>query len=426
MIANFSFGQVVGLAQQGLSNIDGATVMAVADNPWVQKGVNFGAGVLCPQAKAGLIVAERGWDIVQDIATEQSVKDIQDTLAVFQEQTISQLGDIQNGLGVLQATTAAIGVGTVATVALSAVNLHQTFKLREDVQQMRLQIDNGFIDLKQALRDQGQEILYRIDLVAQDVEYNHHKTILAQAYGDFVHAVGWLKDTLHSSDWESQKSTVANIQGMFQKSLSAYNNPAIYTQTSAAGKLRRLECAWMIDQTITITYQLLQEYDIVQKRLTELQQKIKQESLSLIDQCASEAELEFLAPELMRINRVDIQMFENWKNNLAWLQSSTTEDRKILFQLLAASQNSEVAIQPVEVTQVPSEIVEYETLKNQSHYNSLLDQVRFVVKPELRRDRETFISQKADEVGYNAIASPNWEEVPDLTVANLYWYFQDR
>jgi len=28
--------------------------------------------------------------------------------------------------------------------------------------------------------------------------------------------------------------------------------------------------------------------------------------------------------------------------------------------------------------------------------------------------------------GYKALASSNWQEIPDLTVANLYWYFKDK
>ena len=43
---------------------------------------------------------------------------------------LSNLNAIQSSLGVLQATTALIGVGTVTSVVLSAVNLHQTLKLR--------------------------------------------------------------------------------------------------------------------------------------------------------------------------------------------------------------------------------------------------------------------------------------------------------
>ena len=72
---------------------------------------------------------------------------------------------IQQTLGVLQATTALIGVGTIANVAISAASLHQILKLREDVRQMRVEIKDGFIDLKKAFKDQGVEILNHIDEV---------------------------------------------------------------------------------------------------------------------------------------------------------------------------------------------------------------------------------------------------------------------
>jgi hypothetical protein len=90
------------------------------------------------------------------------------------------LQTIQTSLGVLQATTALIGVGTAAVGALAAVNLYQTLKLRKEVGQLRLEVKEGFIDLKKALKDQGAEILQRIDEVAQDVEFRHHRTILVQ------------------------------------------------------------------------------------------------------------------------------------------------------------------------------------------------------------------------------------------------------
>ncbi|MFM6400513.1 MAG: hypothetical protein ACKPFF_27880, partial [Planktothrix sp.] len=88
---------------------------------------------------------------------------------------LGQLNGLQSSLGVLQATTAVIGVGVVATAALSAVNLWQTLKLREDVKQLRLEIKDGFIDLKQALRNQGLEVIQQIDQVAQDITFNQHR-----------------------------------------------------------------------------------------------------------------------------------------------------------------------------------------------------------------------------------------------------------
>jgi len=76
------------------------------------------------------------------------------------------IAEIQQTLGVLQATTALIGVGTVANLAIGAVSLHQILQLREDVRQMRVEIKDGFIDLKQAFKNQGVEILNHIDQVA--------------------------------------------------------------------------------------------------------------------------------------------------------------------------------------------------------------------------------------------------------------------
>jgi hypothetical protein len=67
----------------------------------------------------------------------------------------SSLNTLQNNVGVLQATTALIGVGSVAGVVLSAVNLYQTLKLREDIKQLRLEVKDGFFDLKKALIDPG-------------------------------------------------------------------------------------------------------------------------------------------------------------------------------------------------------------------------------------------------------------------------------
>ncbi|MFM6205999.1 MAG: hypothetical protein ACKPEZ_11400, partial [Planktothrix sp.] len=88
---------------------------------------------------------------------------------------LGQLNNLQSSLGVFKGTTAVIGVGVAVTAALSAVNLWQTLKLREDVKQLRLEIKDGFIDLKQALRNQGLEVIQQIDQVAQDITFNQHR-----------------------------------------------------------------------------------------------------------------------------------------------------------------------------------------------------------------------------------------------------------
>lgn len=153
----------------------------------------------------------------------------------------------------LKATTALIGVGTVAGVVLSAVNLHQTLKLREDVKQLRLEVKDGFIDLEKALKNQGEEIIQRIEEVAQDVEFRHHRTILIQAYGRFLQATNRIKIAISSEDLSVRDADLANARQTLDLALADYNNPRLLSETCAAGQLRRLECAWAIEQTIALT-----------------------------------------------------------------------------------------------------------------------------------------------------------------------------
>jgi hypothetical protein len=184
------------------------------------------------------------------------------------------LSAIQSSLGMLQATTAVIGVGTVAGVALSAVNLHQTLKLREDVKQLRVEVKDGFINLKKALKDQGTEIIQRIDEVAQDIKFEQHRLVLIQAYGRFLEATKLMKIAMSCEDVSIRNADLANARQMLAEALADYNNPRLLSETSAAGQLRRLECAWAIDQTIALSYQLQNQSAAVSDRLSHLQDKI--------------------------------------------------------------------------------------------------------------------------------------------------------
>jgi hypothetical protein len=49
-----------------------------------------------------------------------------------------------------------------------------------------------------------------------------------------------------------------------------------------------------------------------------------------------------------------------------------------------------------------------------------------MLKPNLRQGHESYISQQATASGYKALAPSNWQEIPDFTVANLYWYFKHQ
>jgi predicted PurR-regulated permease PerM len=121
------------------------------------------------------------------------------------QMTLNAVKALSASVATLQATTAVIGVGVAVTGALVAVNLWQTLKLRQDVKQMRLEVQEGFLNLHEALADQGEELLQHIDQVAEDVEFKNHRTILVQAYGKFNKALNRLQTALTLKDFGQTK-----------------------------------------------------------------------------------------------------------------------------------------------------------------------------------------------------------------------------
>jgi hypothetical protein len=92
--------------------------------------------------------------------------------SVFPGQTATELmpmfNQLSRSVSLLQSTTAIIGVGTAATVALSAVNLWQTIKLRQKIAELRTEVRDGFLDLKESLKVHNAELIEHIDQVAID------------------------------------------------------------------------------------------------------------------------------------------------------------------------------------------------------------------------------------------------------------------
>ncbi len=335
------------------------------------------------------------------------------------------LRSLQQSVGILQGTTSLIGLGTIAGVALSAVNLHQTLKLRDDVKHLRLEVKDGFIDLKQALKGSEAAILERIDQVAQDVEFKSHRTILAQAYGRFSQALVCLNNALRLPDASLRNTGISNAQMMLFNALADYDNPLLLEKTCSAGQLRRQECVWAIDQAITQTYDFQGAYAVVSDRLTQLQNKIRQDSLKIIDNCQSEDELDFLFPEITRIQWHDLAAIATWQNHADWLQELSPTERDRLVEMPSLEANSE-NVEPNSVAAEPQEQLLYTALKPKSHFLALRDQLKIIVKPDLRQSYETFISQQAPQFGHTAIATSNLQEAPDLAVTNLYWYFKNK
>jgi len=178
------------------------------------------------------------------------------------------------------------------------------------------------------------------------------------------------------------------------------------------------------DRVITTSYQLQGAYEVVSDRLAQLQHKIRQDALIVIDRCESEDELDFLFPEITRIHDHDLAVLESWQNHVDWIQTLSPNDRHLLASSdIPAAETSDSNENPAIVAE-PEEQLLYENLKQKSHYLSLRDQLQFMLKPDLRRTHESYISQKATASSYKALAPSNWHEIPDLTVANLYWYFK--
>jgi hypothetical protein len=336
---------------------------------------------------------------------------------------------VQASLGVLQATTAVIGVGVAAGVALSAVNLYQTLKLKKVVERLEVKVDNGFIDLKQALKDQGVEVRQLIEQVAQDIKFEQHRLVLIRAYGLFNQAMHRLQVSMNLQDVNRRNAEIDAARGMLFEALADYTNPQLLEETCAAGQLRRLECAWAIDQTIIATYQVQNEFVAVSDRLSHLQDKIRQDSLTVIERCETEDELDFLFPELTRIYDHDLAVLESWQNHVDWMHSLPPSELKLLES--ADFSNSEIAARPdTNATtislEVPPEQLLYENLKQKSHPASLRDQLQLMMAPHKRQEFASYISKQSAIAGYKTLVPANLQKASNLAVANLYWYFKVR
>lgn len=342
---------------------------------------------------------------------------------------LNSLQTIQTSLGVLQATTALIGVGTVAGVALTAVNLHQTLKFRKEVEQMRLEVKNGFIDLKQALKGQGLEIREIIEQVAQDIKFEQHRTVLVRAYGVFIQAMSCFRSAIQLQDFSRRNAEIASVRGMLFAALADYSNPHLLEETCAAGQLRRLECAWAIEQVIVATYQVQNEVLAVSDRLSHLQDKICKDALTVINRCESHDELDFLFPEIIRIKNHDLAVLDSWQNHVNWIGSLPSSELKLLssadFNNSQLTTNADAHHSAINLAEPPEQLV-YESLAKKSHFYSLRDQLLFIFKPELRREYEFYISQQAVITGYKTLLTSNLQHASDLTVANLFYYFNIR
>jgi hypothetical protein len=329
---------------------------------------------------------------------------------------------IQQNLGVLQATTALIGVGTIANIAISAASLHQILKLREDVRQMRVEIKDGFIDLKKALKDQGTEILNHIDAVVADIKFEQHRVVLIHAYSQFLAATKLIQNSL-ACETHIRDQGLASARHMLSVALADYRNPQLLSETSALGKLRRMECAWAIEQTIIMTYQIQKQSSAVNQGLQSLQSTIRQDIVDVSNAVHSQAEIDLLYPEINRICTQDLAVLSSWQEQSEWIQSLPATDLKLL-------ESSELSPVPQEMTsalsnfEVPEQKI-YDELKPKSHFESLRDQLKLMASPDLRSKYEYEVVEKAQASGHKALKADVVKQSSDMAIANLYHYFQE-
>jgi hypothetical protein len=333
------------------------------------------------------------------------------------QQTYSMIGTLQQSLGVLQTTTAIVGAGVAVTGVLTAVNLYQTLKLREDVRQLRKELTNGFLDVKQVLTEQHAEILQKLDQKALD----DRRRELERAYARVSEATKMVGFAMACQNAVARDNHLANAVQTMSESLAIYNDTKLLPDMNAAGKLRRFECAWTIEQAIALVFQLQNEPIAASKCILDLQQQIRQDTLSVAMACESQAELDFIFPEITRIHRQDLMVLEAWQTQIDVLRSLSPSELQRLSNL--NSEESEVI--EAEPIQIPEEENAYNTLKPKADFYALRDQLKFMIKPELRQECESQIEELVARSKYPALIPTNWNNVSDLTVTNLYWYLNN-
>ncbi|MBE9061214.1 hypothetical protein [cf. Phormidesmis sp. LEGE 11477] len=328
----------------------------------------------------------------------------------------------------LQATTAVIGVGVVGVAALSAVNLWQTLKLRKDVQQMRVEVREGFIDLKQVFADQGAELIEHIQHVSEDVEFRAHRTILARAYGLFDKAMNRLASAVTMQDLRARNDEVKAARDMMFQALSDYDNSQLMSGIGSIAYVRRRECVWVIEQAIAMTYQMQGEWQTVGDRLISLNATIRKDAVATLDKVKTDDELDFLFPELTRIRNHDLVAINAWNDHIEWSKTLSSEEMNQLNALTeddAEETENDIATEDP-ADDKPIEYSLYEEAKSNFVPEALHESLVYSFSTERRRQGEVYIAERAALESLTAFNPQNLSKASPLAVANLELYFELR
>jgi hypothetical protein len=330
------------------------------------------------------------------------------------------LHSLQSSVGILQTTTSVIGVLGVTTAVLGAVNLYQTLKLKQAVENLDLKLENGFINLEQALLLQGKELATIIKLATQDIKFQQQRIILVRAYGLFITALDRLRLAMRLENIDRRNSEIDAIRGMLYQALADYSNPQLLENTSTLAQLRRQECVWSIEQAIINTYQIQGELSAVTEHLLKLKTNIRTDSVRIISACANQGELHFLAPEIDRIHDCDLFLIESWQQQTDWIRSLSSAERKSFYNPDLLDNYSEQPDNTIRIEQYD------QNFQEDTHDRALLDRLLFMMDVDQRKKAEFYIAQKAILSGNRTLNSQNLQLASDATVANLYSYFQSK
>jgi hypothetical protein len=338
---------------------------------------------------------------------------------------LPKLDLIGQSVSLLQTTSLINCAGTLVNTGIAAASLYHTLKLREDVKVMRSEMKDGFLDLKTVLKDQGQEIIAHIDLVAETVEFSQHRTILSRAYAQFSQGTQRLQTALTIQESTRRDAEIQSARNMMAEALKDYENPDLMQNINAAGYIRRRECVWAIRQAIAYSFQLQGEHATSYHDLETLETLIRQDSRQAVSLVNSELELDFLFPEIVHIHTHDLTALNRWQSQLSWLQELPAAE----VQQLSAAGLTPLALpesQLGELIEVPLAQTQYDSFKAKSRYAALKDQLRLFVEPDLRKEYAVIINQQAQTQKLQALTPENLSQASDFTIANLYNYFQPK
>ncbi|RZM83066.1 hypothetical protein DYY88_05275 [Leptolyngbya iicbica LK] len=342
------------------------------------------------------------------------------------QMTLNAVKALSTSVATLQATTAVIGVGVAVTGALVAVNLWQTLKIRKDVKQMRLEVQEGFLNLHEALADQGEELLQHIDLVAKDVEFRAHRTILVQAYGKFNKALNRLQTASTLKDIGRRNDEITAARDMLFDALADYDNHQlmeVMESISPPAYLRRRECVWAIEQAIAMTYQMQGEFSAVSDRLVALDKAIRHDAVKVVSDIEEPEELDFFFPEILRIHNHDLAAINAWQAHADWYQSLDKKDLQQLQELPIIQPDAEAGVALDADLEKPPEYTYYETAQEQSHARAIRDSLLILMDSNTRAESQEYVAERAIQEGLNSLTEKNLAVATPLTIANLEYYF---